>query len=746
MSDKWETTVGQLSLVNGVRQERPTNLSVAERRPLIPFGGHRKGKLFVLVELSGSSFGRDELYQDLVAAITEEYMHTPGTVTYGLRQAVLLANSYLVRANARVSSEHRVGGVACVVLRGSEVFIAQAGWPMVYLIHGEHVQPFPDTTIEDEDITMLGQRQTVEVRLFYTHVQPGDRILMVDGPMARQLGITRIGQIVPGDLERAMSNLETLAPPEDCAAMVILIGGESATARSQAQQWAFMPVESPAPGEEELAVEQERENREAGVEVSSPPDEVPLPPVPVEEEESFEEPSSISEPSLEESGESPWERTQVLFRSLGKGLRALGERMLPDRSPEAAVRKRRRAARARRRRGETVQHVNRWVAVALALPILALLFVGVYVTYRNWSHRAQIKALIESARLKREIALSSSESPAVARDYWQEVIALADQADALEPNNPEVLQLRAQAKAEIDRIDGVVRLGASYKLYEYSVPGSSPGRVVVAGLDVYVLDKGSGRVYHHALNELRNSLRNPAEDQVLVQEGQPVGDQNVGRLVDIAWMKEGGERHAGALIILDRNGLLIEYDPSWEQFHSQNLGGQGAWRAPNALYTYNSNLYVLDPLANQIFRYRAGQFAGEPDRWLQVEADLSTAVDMGIDGSIYVLHGDGTLARYYGGEPASFTITRMPRPLTHADALYLDTEDIAQYIYVADSVGGRIVQLDRDGVFIRQLCPDESQQALFSRLSGLFVDEIGGKIYYTAAGALYVADLPPLRR
>lgn len=743
MSDKWETTVGQLCLVNGVRQENPTNLSVAERRPIIPFAGRRKGKLFVLVELSGSSFGRDELYQDLVMAITEEYMHTPGTVTYGLRQAVLLANSHLVRTNARVSSEHRLGGVACVVLRGSEVFIAQAGWPMVYLIHGEHVQPFPDTTVEDEDVTMLGQRQTVEVRLFYTHVQPGDRILMVDGPMARQLGITRIGQIVPGDLEQAMNNLETLAPPEDCSAMVILVGGSSAAARAQAQKWAFMPVEAPETTGEELPAERQDE-----AEFPAPPleEELPLPPVPVEPQVEAEAPTPEVGPEPEVVGESPWHRVQGLLRSLGEGARTLGERMLPDRSPEAAVKRRRRAARARRRRGETVRHVNRGVAVALALPILALLFVGVYIAYRNWSHQAQFKALVESARLKREIALSSAESPAVARDYWQEVIALADQADALEPNDPEVLQLRAQAKAEIDRIDGVTRLGPSYKLYEYNVPGSSPSRVVVAGLDVYVLDRGSGRVYHHALNELRNELRNPSDDQVLVQEGQPIEGQNVGRLVDIAWMKEGGERHAGALIILDRNGLLLEYDPSWEKFHPQNLGGQDMWRAPNALYTYSSNLYLLDPVAGQIFKYWAGQFAGQPDRWLQVEADLSTAIDMGIDGSIYILHGDGTLARYYGGEPASFTITRMPRPLAHADALYLDTEDIAQYIYIADSVGGRIVQLDRDGVFVRQLCPDEKQQALFSHLSGLYVDEIGGKIYYTAANALYVTDLPPLRR
>ena len=35
-------------------------------------------------------------------------------------------------------------------------------------------------------------------------IQSGDMILMADGPMARQLGITRIGQIVSGGVEHAV--------------------------------------------------------------------------------------------------------------------------------------------------------------------------------------------------------------------------------------------------------------------------------------------------------------------------------------------------------------------------------------------------------------------------------------------------------------------------------------------------------------------------------------------------------------
>jgi hypothetical protein len=279
------------------------------------------------------------------------------------------------------------------------------------------------------------------------------------------------------------------------------------------------------------------------------------------------------------------------------------------------------------------------------------------------------------------------------------------------------------------------------------VTGSAPSRIVVAGLDVYVLDRGTGRIYHHALNELRNALRNPNAEQVLLQQGQTVDGRNVGSLVDITWMQDGGERQAGALAVLDREGLLVEYDPTWERLEHQTVGGTDQWRAPTSLRTYDANLYILDPMANQVFKYGSGSFAEAPTRWIaSAEPDLSTTVDMGIDGNIYLLHNTGNVAKYYGGEPAPFALTRVPRPLASANALHADVEETAQYIYIADASERRIVQVDREGTFVRQLQPPLGQEESFRQLSGLFVDETGGKLYVVAASALYVTDLPPVQQ
>ena len=814
MTGKWETNVGELRLIGGVRQDGPLNLTVAERRPILPIKSRGKGRLHILIELSGDTLGREELCQDLANAIAEEYFATPGTITYGLRQALLLANAQLLRHNARTMTEHRIGGVACVALRDGEAYIAQAGWPMVYLIQRERVEAFPDTTLDIEDASVLGQRQIAEVRLFRANVQPGDTILIVDGPMARQLGSTRIGQIVSGDLDRAMLNLETLAPPEDCSAMIIQVG---AGAQGEQEQWAFTPVERPE-AREKVAAKGPRPEGEGGPtrdgriqgQPDQPPErgaqaratqervrrQEPVPPPPVTEEtrpdrstvtqprpartspqrvafEQTEVPEyQVSTPSSRSTGTTRAyqppashaaptatsganasagsarpdiaERASAAFQAIGRSLRTLGERMLPDRPPPSAAERRRAATRKQRREGG--RGWRQGIVIAIAIPIIALLFVGGYSMYRDWSTRTQFEGKLDAARLERDIALSNAGSPPQARENWNNVITLATEAEAIQPETQEIQSLLAQAATAIDRIDGVTRLASPTRLYEYTAADSRPTHIIVSGLDVYVLDRGAGQVYHHMLNDVSNALRSPEDDQVLMRETQPIDDQTLGMLVDIAWRKEGGDTQRGTLLVLDRNGLLVEFDPSWEEHKLQMLGGKDVWRNPIAVETFEANLYLLDPAANQVYKYPDKQFGSAPLNWMQAEGDLSTAIALGIDGSIYVAHDSGKINKYFGGEPVEFAVRDIPMPLLGANALYMDIEEVTQYIYIADATGRRVVQLKRDGTFVRQVRPPAEEEALFDQLSGLFVDERVGKLYYVAGNALYVNDLPPVPR
>jgi hypothetical protein len=269
--------------------------------------------------------------------------------------------------------------------------------------------------------------------------------------------------------------------------------------------------------------------------------------------------------------------------------------------------------------------------------------------------------------------------------------------------------------------------------------------VIAWGNEVYVLDAGLGRVYYHVLNDARDALRDQTSSQTLLEEAEPVNGQTVGKLVDIAWLPTGGDRQSGSLLVIDRNALVVEFDPAWEQQqHTMNLGGRDVWRSPIAAKTFDGNLYLLDSVTNQIYRYNKDQYENAPLSWLKTEIDASNAFDLGIDGNIFVIHENGTMGKFFGGESTPFEMTGIPQPLVHASALYLDIEERAKHIYIADPSALRIVQLTRDGAFVRQFRLPADQERLFSQLSGIFVDESGGKIFFVAANALYVVDLPPV--
>ena len=451
-------------------------------------------------------------------------------------------------------------------------------------------------------------------------------------------------------------------------------------------------------------------------------------------------PSPGSTPTLR-TGPTLGERARAILLTVLRALRTAGERLLPDRPPPSPDRPRRKRRAAKRR---TIKRPNLAVGIALAIPITALLVVGAYRTYQDWSTRSQFAKTLDAAKQTQELALRNTGTPRVARDYWNQTIEHALAADQIQPGLPEIQQLVQQAYTAIDQIDQVTRLAPPHKIYDYAAPNSAPSRVIASGVDVYVLDLGVNQVHYHVLNQTYSGLRDQESSRVLVQQAQPIDGQTVGPLVDITWLPKGGDRQSGSLLVIDRNALVVEFDPAWGENETMTLGGNDVWRMPVAAKTFDGNLYLLDSVANQIFRYSDGQYENAPTRWLQGEVDASTAIDLGIDGSIYVIHSDGTIEKFFGGESTPFEVTGVPQPLNAASAFYLDIEETAKHIYVADAAEIRILQLARDGSFVRQFRLPAEQERLFSGLSGVFVDEPAGKLFFLAANALYVVDLPPV--
>jgi hypothetical protein len=265
---------------------------------------------------------------------------------------------------------------------------------------------------------------------------------------------------------------------------------------------------------------------------------------------------------------------------------------------------------------------------------------------------------------------------------------------------------------------------------------------------VFVLDPAGGWVIRLTLDPLGSGTIEQGDVSPLIQAEQQIGGGTIGDLVDLVWVDPGGERLTSGLLVLEKNGTLVSYDPAWE-----NTGGTPQLKrsflgtppnAPSIVGTYEGRFYILDTAINQIRRYepRGDIYPDAPDYYF-VDPDalprrLADAQDMAIDGHIYILYRDGMLLKFLRGELQPFEVRGVPGGITQAVALAVDPDSSSGAIYVADKGAGRVIVLESDGAFRAQLRADVA----FDALEALAVDEASGRLYVMNGGQLYVASLP----
>jgi hypothetical protein len=733
MSIPLEAVVGELHIIGGARQSvtLPTAALVPPRRAA---RGRAGDMLFVLVELRGP----DPLpYQALMDRIEAAYWDTPGTVTSALRAALAAANDWLMDRNVRAEVNDRLrAGVSCAVLRGAEVLIAQAGPAAAFVAHHGQVERFP---ARDVVAPAIGATQGVEVRFSHATLSPGDTLLLFDSVTAERTPEETIASaIVYTGVETALQNLEKLADSGDLTALVVEGAAEARTRAAVAAAVEQAEPTEPTRPAIHLPALPKLLRREARPEAPEK--------APVEPTETAEAAQPVSAPEMEieaaeETERIPWmqrvkeltaqwnlrARAKAIGGSLAVGLTvaAHGVATILQRTlPEGTV--------TPRPRGKGADTVLMGVAVLIPAMIVAL----VATTYTEYSTAAQFQALLSGAR--NDAAKSASlKEPVAQREGWTSALNQATSALAMRPGDPEARKVRDEAQRALDKLDNVSRLAMSL-LWDFKMPGAR--RLAAQGLFLYILDRTAGRLVQLTLNESGNGIADRGEPPTRAARGLTVNDRQVGELIDLVWMPVGGTRTRSSLVILDSNGLL-DYDQGWG-LRSVPLGQGTVPPGARAIAAFGGNLYVLDVAANQIWRYRpqADGYGGTPEGYFEKPpGDLSTAIDMAIDGSVYLLHSDGRIRKFFGGQEKAFAISGMSDKLKRPVALSVDAEARRGALYVADADGNRIVQLNPDGAFVRQI---RATDDAFNALEDVLVDEREGRLFVTSGGRLYIARLP----
>jgi sugar lactone lactonase YvrE len=249
--------------------------------------------------------------------------------------------------------------------------------------------------------------------------------------------------------------------------------------------------------------------------------------------------------------------------------------------------------------------------------------------------------------------------------------------------------------------------------------------MVVAAGNAYILDSKGGRVISVPLN-------NSAPPATLFTEGQTYGGTPAKKPQFFAW--EGNET-TGRLLVLDAERKLFAIRPG-SLPEPLALRRTNTWSSVAGIAAYDGNLYVLDPNGNKVHRYltAANGFDSEPESILSGQVDLKDAIQLAVDGDIFVLKRTGEVLRFSQGASAKFALDGIDRELTGPNAMQVVAP--TSEVYIADAGNKRVVVAGKDGVFRRQLV-----SSAFTDVRALGIDPLGGQLYVIVGDALLTAPI-----
>lgn len=123
------------------------------------------------------------------------------------------------------------------------------------------------------------------------------------------------------------------------------------------------------------------------------------------------------------------------------------------------------------------------------------------------------------------------------------------------------------------------------------------------------------------------------------------------------------------------SGEIIEYSAETGVSSAQTSDESG-FKLASAVDAYGRYLYFLTPEENQVWKYerRRDSFSGA-SAWVQEEMDLSEAIDLAIDGSVYLLLKEGGVKLLHKGKEIPLSIQGGSSDLLKgASKLYTDLD------------------------------------------------------------------------
>ncbi len=325
---------------------------------------------------------------------------------------------------------------------------------------------------------------------------------------------------------------------------------------------------------------------------------------------------------------------------------------------------------------------SRRTLISVAAILLILLVVSVVLGVRQRGRQSEDGgqvAILNQAQAKKSEGDGLIElNPIRARELLLEARNLIE-----EINNEEASQAVLDFKTELDQSLSLVMREHEIEPKVYydlviTKDGARGDDWAVSGGEIIIFDKNKQTIY---------SLKIDSPKSTILAGGEALAD---GQQVAVFLPK---------IYLLTERGIL-EFDKETKR-EKLVVETSDEWGEIIDLRAFGGSLYLLDK-QGEVWKYPGieGGF-GAYRRWLTgEELDFSDAVGMGIDGSVWVLKGDGTILKFTQGSRDHFAIAGLDKPLNNPTAIF--TDDDQENLYILDKGNARVVVINKSGEYHSQ--------------------------------------------
>jgi hypothetical protein len=122
------------------------------------------------------------------------------------------------------------------------------------------------------------------------------------------------------------------------------------------------------------------------------------------------------------------------------------------------------------------------------------------------------------------------------------------------------------------------------------------------------------------------------------------------------------------------------------------IKNNNAWEDAVGLSSYLGNLYVLDRKKG-IIKFAAGGYS--QSSYFKNKPDVSTARDLAIDSSVWILLGDGTILKYTSGTADSYKSPTLEKKMSGPAKIFTDAN--TGNLYILDRGNSRVIRFAKEG-------------------------------------------------